>query len=175
MWTLPQTRVNEQGWLCVNKTLFKSSAIRLDLPTGYSLLIDLWSSPRSCSGLSLLLLPAALPAQSLALTHISLSFLQTYEVFSHLKILLLLYPLSGTFLHQTHIVISCKNLLKCHLLKEVSPDPPSMIPAFPSHNILYLLTFDFCFLVCLSPPDTLHTWHIFNSFLVADLSSQPRM
>lgn len=111
---LPQTRINEQGWLCVNKTLFKNLAIRLDLAHRLELADWCQSQPpihplaSPCLQLFLLYLLSCTPSSC----HISLSVLQNCEGFFHLRILLLLFPLSGTFLHQTHVLISCKNLLK---------------------------------------------------------------
>ena len=111
---LPQTRINEQGWLCVNKTLFKNLAIRLDLAHGLELAdwsqsqppIITLASPASNSSCSTASAAPPAPVTSAFL------FFRPVKSSSTSRFCFCCPPLSGTFLHQTHVLISCKNLLK---------------------------------------------------------------
>ena len=138
---LPQTRVNEQGWLCVNKTLFKNLAIRLDLAHGLQLAdwsqiqppIITLASPASnspCSTSS-----AAPPAHATS----TFMFSRTVKPSSISRFCFCCSPyLEHSYTRLTSLFHA--RIYSSHLLKEVSSGPPSKIPAFPGHSILYLHT-----------------------------------
>lgn len=129
VWKQPQARAKEWVRLCANKTLFKNSVIWLDLADSYSWLIsDLVSghlSGPTASSSSRCGLFSSTPGSSHGQSLCS----------SNLWGLL---PSQGAWntlapdRHQTHL-ISCRNLLKRHLLKQASPDPrPKTSPSWCS-------------------------------------------
>lgn len=91
------------------------------------------------------------------------SVLQTRAASSRLRVLLRLLPGCSTHtadLRQTRFLVSCGNLLPCHLLRSASPATTGFTP---SPLICALL-------VSLPPPGTPRL-----PFLIGHLSSQPRM